>query len=68
MKQQSKGNPVSKMEPSLEAISQEVTAGYLHRSSVTFLECAISVMATHMSVEAVAGILEEEARQLREFG
>lgn len=52
----------------LETLSEHATAEYLRRSSVTFLEAAISLMATHMDMETVASILEEEARQIREFG
>ena len=49
-------------------VSQSEASEYLRRSSVSYLECAISLMASHMDVDMVAGILEEEARQLREFG
>jgi predicted HTH domain antitoxin len=49
-------------------MAAEATEAYLLRSSISFLECAIHLMATHISVDEIAEILEEEARQLREFG
>ena len=49
-------------------MAAEATEAYLRRSSISFLECAIHLMATHISVDEIAEILEEEARQLREFG
>ena len=52
----------------IDTISEAATAEYLRRSSATFLEAAISLMATHIPMDEVAMILEEEARQIREFG
>lgn len=52
----------------LDALSETATDEYLRRSSVTFLECAISLMATHMTMSEVAEILRQEARNLEEFG
>lgn len=52
----------------IDTISEAATDEYLRRSSITFLEAAVSLMATHMSMDEVAMILEEEARQIREFG
>lgn len=54
--------------PTLEAMAEQAKADYLRRSSVTFLECSINLMATHMTMDEVALILEEEARQIRELG
>lgn len=52
----------------IETLSEQATAEYLRRSSVTFLECAISLLATHMTMAEVAAILREEADQLEELG
>lgn len=52
----------------IETLSEEATAEYLRRSSITFLECAISLMATHMTMAEVAAVLRQEADQLEEFG
>ena len=51
----------------LETLSEKAAAEYLRRSSLTFLECAINLMATHMSLEEVAAILRTEADQLDEM-
>lgn len=51
----------------LEALSEEATAEYLRRSSLTFLECAINLMATHMSLDEVASVLRQEADQIEEM-
>lgn len=56
------------MDKRLDELAEQATDDFLHRSSITFLECAIHLMATHMSLEEVAHILEEEARLLRELG
>lgn len=55
--------PPAKSSP-LETLSQKAAAEYLRRSSLTFLECAINLMATHMSLDEVAAVLREEADQL----
>ena len=52
----------------LERISQDQTENYLRRSSLTYLECCVSLMLTHMTMEEVAAILEQEARLVRELG
>ncbi len=49
----------------LSALEQAL---YLRRSSTRFLECAIHLCATHMTLEEVADLLEREAEQLRRFG
>ncbi|HEV2503765.1 MAG TPA: hypothetical protein VGV39_11865 [Mesorhizobium sp.] len=53
--------------PELETLAQKASAQYLRRSSLTFLECAINLMATHMSLEEVASILRQEADHLEEM-
>jgi len=52
----------------LDAIAEKATQEYLRRSSITFLEAAISLMATHMTMEQVAAILREEAEHIEELG
>ncbi len=49
-------------------IAQTATDEYLRRSSVHFLECAIHLMASHMTIEEVATLLERQAEIVREFG
>lgn len=44
------------------------TAAYLRRASVTYLECSISLMLTHLSRDEVAAILEQEAEMVRNLG
>lgn len=51
---------------SLEKIS--ATESEAWRSSLRFLECAIHLCATHMSMEEVATLLEAEATMLRDLG
>jgi hypothetical protein len=41
------------------------TAAFLRRASITYLECCISLMMTHLQREEVAAILEQEADMLR---
>lgn len=48
-------------------LSAREQALYLRRSSTRFLECAIHLCATHMTLEEVADLLEREAEQLRRF-
>lgn len=52
----------------LEQMAEEQTAEYLRRSSVTFLEAAISLMSHHMKLSDVIEVLRTEAAQLEEFG
>ncbi|QFI69971.1 hypothetical protein [Sinorhizobium alkalisoli] len=52
----------------LSELSASEQALYLRRSSLRFLECAIHLCATHMTLEEVAELLEQEAEQLRRFG
>lgn len=39
---------------------------FLRRSSVRFLECAVNLCVSHMSMEDVAQLLESQAALLRE--
>lgn len=52
----------------LERLAQEQTQDYLRRSSITYLECCISLMLSHMPAENVAEVLEAEARFIRDLG
>lgn len=57
--------------PKPSAINQMIedhTADYLRRSSITFLETAISLMSHHMKLSEVVEVLRTEADQLEEFG
>jgi len=56
------------MPEDLDHLSEAATREYLRRSSLTFLECAISLLATHMSIEEVAQILRQEADDIEQFG
>ncbi|MBW8908937.1 MAG: hypothetical protein JF620_07935 [Mesorhizobium sp.] len=49
----------------IEQIAERETAAYLRRASVTYLECCVSLMMTHLQREEVAAILEQEADMLR---
>ncbi|TJX75550.1 MAG: hypothetical protein E5W21_04555 [Mesorhizobium sp.] len=52
----------------IDVIATLATAAYLKRASVTYLECCISLMLTHLKTEEVAVILEEQAEMLRRLG
>lgn len=52
----------------VNAMSASATEAYLHRSSVAYLECAISLMMTHMNREDVVEILRKEVEMLEELG
>ena len=52
----------------IDGLSEEKTKEFLRRSSLTYLECSISLMLTHLSREEVASILEQEARIVRDLG
>lgn len=47
--------------------AEEATEDYLRRSSITFLECAINLMLTHMSKDQVAAILRGQADIVEDF-
>ena len=55
-------------ERKIDSRSQEQTNEFLRRSSITYLECCVSLMLTHLSREEVASILEQEAKMVRELG
>jgi len=52
----------------IDELAESATADFLRRSSLTYLECCIAVLLTHIGHEEVAAILEREAKDLREFG
>lgn len=54
-------------EKRLEEMAEEATADWLCRSSITYLECAISLALTHMSKEAVIEVLRAETKMLEEL-
>lgn len=47
--------------------AEEAVEDYLRRSSITFLECAINLMLTHMSKDQVAAILRGQADIVEDF-
>lgn len=49
-------------------LSRQQVEEYLRRSSITYLECCVSLMLTHMSNEETAAVLEAEAAMIRELG
>ena len=49
-------------------VCDEQQKDYLRRSSINFLECAMHLCVTHMTIEEVAVLLEKEAAILREHG
>ena len=52
----------------IDRLSRERTSEFLRRSSITYLECCVSLMLTHLTREEVAAILEQEAEMVRELG
>ncbi|WP_292615385.1 hypothetical protein [Mesorhizobium sp.] len=46
-------------------MAERETAAFLRRASITYLECCVSLMMTHLEPEEVAAILEKEADMLR---
>jgi hypothetical protein len=50
-----------------EELADRERAAFLVRASVTYLECCISLMMTHLPREDVAAILEREAEMLRQL-
>jgi hypothetical protein len=71
MLQRSKDMPRKTSQEALDQLSQ-ISANqiddFLRRSSITFLECAINLMATHMSKEEIVATLEKEAKLVNEMG
>lgn len=51
----------------LDEMAEEATAFWLARSSITFLECAIHLLMTHMTKEAVIEVLRAETKMLEEL-
>lgn len=51
----------------LERMATRETEDFLRRASITYLECCISLMMTHLPREDVATILEREADMLRQL-
>ena len=49
----------------IDEIAARETAAFPKRASVTYLECCVSLMMTHLQREEVAAILEQEADMLR---
>ncbi|TPI36868.1 hypothetical protein FJW07_20005 [Mesorhizobium sp. B3-1-9] len=49
----------------IDQMAAAETAAFLRRASITYLECCVSLMMTHLQREEVATILEEEADMLR---
>ncbi|WP_287237165.1 hypothetical protein [Mesorhizobium sp.] len=49
----------------IEQMAERETAAFLRRASITYLECCVSLMMTHLELEEVATILEKEADMLR---
>ncbi|KAA3452366.1 hypothetical protein C7I87_02790 [Mesorhizobium sp. SARCC-RB16n] len=49
----------------IDKMAERETAAYLRRASITYLECCISLMMTHLQREEVVTILEQEADMLR---
>lgn len=50
----------------LMQLCEEQREEFLRRSSVRFLECAVNLCVSHMSMEDVAQLLESQAALLRE--
>jgi len=50
----------------LSDLVEQERSEYLRRSSLKFMECAVNLCVTHMPLEYVADLLEEQANQLRE--
>jgi hypothetical protein len=51
----------------IEQVAARETAAFLRRASITYLECCVSLMMTHLEREEVATILEKEADMLRKL-
>ncbi|MBZ9658251.1 hypothetical protein LB523_04290 [Mesorhizobium sp. ESP-6-4] len=49
----------------IDEMAAAETAAFLRRASITYLECCVSLMMTHLQREEVATILEQEADMLR---
>ena len=51
----------------IDNLAAQQTEAFLRRASITYLECCISLMMTHLQREEVATVLEKEAEMLREL-
>ncbi|CDX43370.1 conserved hypothetical protein [Mesorhizobium sp. SOD10] len=51
----------------IDQMAAAETAAFLRRASITYLECCVSLMMTHLQREEVASILEQEADMLRKL-
>jgi hypothetical protein len=51
----------------IDDIAARETAAFLRRASITYLECCVSLMMTHLQREEVATILEREAQMIRDL-
>ncbi|MBZ9677597.1 hypothetical protein [Mesorhizobium sp. ES1-1] len=51
----------------IDQLAAKTTAEFLRRSSITYLECCVSLMMTHMGRDEIAAILEQEADMLRKL-
>lgn len=58
---------MAKSQNRLERLSADEKNDFLRRSSITYLECCMGLMLTHLSREEVAEILEKEADMLRQL-
>lgn len=54
-------------EKRLEEMAEEATAFWLARSSISFLECAIHLLLTHMTKDQVIEVLKTEIEMLDEL-
>lgn len=52
----------------LNALSDEATQEYFRRSSIKYLECAVALMLTSMTIEQVADVLRDQADMLEDLG
>lgn len=52
----------------VDQLATEATDAYLRRASITYLECCVSLMLTHLSRQEVAQILKEEAELVKQLG
>jgi hypothetical protein len=64
---ESRENSMQRPDKKAEEIAAREAAAFLKRASITYLECCISLMMTHLPREDVAAILEREAEMLREL-
>ncbi len=53
--------------PDLDALAAKATEQYLERASITFLECAIHLMMTHMCVSRVVELLQAQIDNLKQY-